>query len=150
MIFTVHVPRDAYDPVAAADRARFVRDGFSWGAFIFGPFWLLWNRSYLGFGAYLLLAGVLFGVFRLAGLNPTVLPLLQVLLALFIGFEGPALVRWTIDRKRFRCVDVVSAQTAEEAEHQFLRRWAVRPDVSGPVAPVPAYSTIGLFSDEAG
>ena len=90
------------------------------------------------------------GILRFAGLNPALLPVLQILLALFIGFEGPALVRWTVDRKRYRCVDVVSALTREEAEHQFLRRWAGKSSDLRAATPVAAYSTIGLFSDEAG
>jgi hypothetical protein len=153
MIYTVHVPRDAYDPVAAAERARFVKDGFSWGAFVFGPVWLLWQRSIIGFVAYLALAAALFGLQRAMGLSPASLPLLLGLLALFIGFEGPALVRWSIDRRRFRCVDVVSAVTREEAEHQFLRRWMQRSAAARPGATPPGaagYSTFGLFSDEAG
>jgi hypothetical protein len=153
MIYTVHVPRDAYDPVAAAERARFVKDGFSWGAFFFGPFWLLWQRSIIGLAAYLLLAAVLFGLHRVMGTSPMGLPLLYIMLALFIGFEGPALVRWSIDRRRYRCVDVVSALTREEAEHQFLRRWLLRSAATRtPAAPSGAagYSTFGLFSDEAG
>ena len=152
MIYTVHVPRDAYDPVAAADRARFVKDGFAWGAFFFGPLWLLWQRSILGFLTYLLLAAALFGLHRVTGIGLAGLPLFLFLLALFLGFEGPTLVRWSIDRRRYRCVDVVSAVSREEAEHQFLRRWIVQSAVARPAA-TPAradgYSTFGLFPDEA-
>lgn len=151
MIYTVHVPRDAYDPVAAAEHARFVRDGFSWGAFVFGPFWLLWHRSFLGVLAYAVVAALV-AVQKSLGVSMAVTPALFFLLGLFMGFEGPALVRWSMDRRRYRCVEVVSALTREEAEHQFLRRWAVKSAAPRGFVPpaAPGYATIGLFPDEAG
>src|SRR5262245_50437458 len=32
---------------ADAERFRFVRDGFSWGAFLLGPLWMIWRRLWL-------------------------------------------------------------------------------------------------------
>ena len=151
MIYTVHVPRDAFDPVAAAERARFIRDGFSWGAFVFGPFWFIRHGSVIGLAINLALLGGAFALQRLAGLNPVVLPGLSLLVALFIGIEGSALLRWSTDRRRFNCVDVISAMSREEAEHHFLRRWASRPAMT-PAARTglaSAYAPMGLFSDEA-
>ncbi len=46
-IFTVHVPRDCGDAQQAADRTRIVPDAFSWGTFLLGPIWLVWNRLWL-------------------------------------------------------------------------------------------------------
>ena len=37
-------PRAGGDPVTRAERIVFVRDRFSWGAFLLGPIWLLWRR----------------------------------------------------------------------------------------------------------
>jgi hypothetical protein len=152
MIYTVHVPRDAYDPLAGAERARFIRDGFSWSAFIFGPLWFVWQRSVTGLVLNLILLGAALLLYRGAGLPLPALPALLFLLALFIGFEGTNLVRWSADRKRYRCVDVVSALTLEEAEHQFLRRWTRRPAPVTATAAVSAggYSPLGLFPDENG
>ena len=48
-VFTVHAPAGA----ANADATVFVREGFSWSAFSFGPLWLLWNRLWLAFGLWL-------------------------------------------------------------------------------------------------
>ncbi len=151
MIYTVHVPRDGFDPVAAAERARFIRDGFSWGAFVFGPFWFIRHGSVIGLAINLTLLGGAFALQRFAGLNQAVLPGLTLLVALFIGFEATSLLRWSTDRRRFSCVDVVSAGNLEEAETHFLRRWASRPSMAPLVRTglAPAYAPMGLFSDEA-
>src|SRR4051812_28041644 len=47
-VFTVHLPRRLDDP-AAVERVKFVREGFSWAAFFFGPLWLLFHRLWLTF-----------------------------------------------------------------------------------------------------
>jgi hypothetical protein len=151
MIYTVHVPRDVYDPVVAADRARFIRDGFSWGAFLLGPVWLAWHRSWIGLFLDLVLIALAVLVQRLAGLPATGLPALLLALAVFIGFEGPSLVRASADRRRYRCVDVISAAWREEAEHRFLQRRHLRPAASqSRPTPTPGGDALGLFADEAG
>jgi hypothetical protein len=152
MIYTVHVPRHAYDPDEAADRARFIRDGFSWGAFFFGPLWFAWQRSWVGLVLDLAMIGALVLLHWLAGLPPVALPGLLLALAVLTGFEGPALARWSADRRRFRCVGVVSAASREEAEHQFLRRWASRPARARASLSAAGGSDmpLGLFPEEAG
>ncbi len=51
-VWTVHVPLPADDAGGGRRRPRrpgpvLVREGFSWGAFLFGPFWLLAHRLWL-------------------------------------------------------------------------------------------------------
>ena len=48
-VYTVHEPppRDSDDAADAADRFVFVRDGFSFWAFLFAPLWMLWHRLWL-------------------------------------------------------------------------------------------------------
>ena len=42
--FTVHVPPGIADPVARAEKTAFVRDGFSFRAFLLGPVYLAYHR----------------------------------------------------------------------------------------------------------
>jgi hypothetical protein len=50
---------------ADPDRVRFVRDGFSWGAFLFGPLWMIRHRLWLVLLCwFLVMAG--FGVIHVA------------------------------------------------------------------------------------
>ena len=45
-VFTVHAPVDAVRR-ADSDRFVFVRDGFHFWAFLFGPLWFIWHRLWL-------------------------------------------------------------------------------------------------------
>ena len=63
-----------FEPPARANRplldhaARFVflRDRFSWGAFLLGPFWMIWRRLWLVLIIYLIVLGLIeFGLRRL-------------------------------------------------------------------------------------
>src|SRR4029077_16824986 len=67
-IYTVHEPPlKRYDTAADPDRFVFVRDGFSWSAFLFGPLWVLRHRMWLVLLLYVgLMIGVHVGLRRLA------------------------------------------------------------------------------------
>ena len=39
--FRVFLPQAGAEPAEMADRATFIREGFSWPALLFGPIWLL-------------------------------------------------------------------------------------------------------------
>ena len=51
-IYRAHAPI-GLDPLASADRTRFVRDGFSFWALVLGPLWLLGHRLWLALGVWL-------------------------------------------------------------------------------------------------
>src|SRR3954471_16043306 len=52
-VYTVHAPvADGTDPRSATDRFVFVRDGFHFWAFLFGPLWLAWHRLWLALIGY--------------------------------------------------------------------------------------------------
>src|SRR4051812_20325844 len=52
-IFTVHQPRPRkYETAPDPERFAFVRDGFSFWAFLFGPLWMLRHRMWLTLVCY--------------------------------------------------------------------------------------------------
>ena len=57
-IYSVYLPSDARLEVVA-DRAVFVRDGFAFWAFLFGPLWFLRHREWLGLVGWLVIATLL-------------------------------------------------------------------------------------------
>src|SRR3954451_9288599 len=107
-VYTVHAPvADGANPRSVADRFMFVRDGFHFWAFLFGPLWLAWHRLWLALLGYGLvtIAGTL-ALSRLqagAGTRFTVM----LLIALLMGFEAASLRRWTVSRRKWRQLDVV-------------------------------------------
>src|SRR5208283_1207403 len=102
------------------EKAVFLRDGFSIAAFIFGPFWLFWNRAYLAAGLWLALVTMLaIGGGRL-GLQPEATALINLALSLALAFEGVRLIIWTLERRGFRQSGVVACDNAQEAEEVFF------------------------------
>lgn len=154
--YTLHVPRDALSGPAALERAELVRDGFSWGAFVFTAFWFFWHRLWL------VGLAVLVGLFALGlGLRFIGLPLFPTylavsLLSLLIGFEAASLQRWTLARRGQAMVDVVGAANADEAEAKAFARFLADDEaVPGPgprpslwrLSGEPHEPVLGLFPD---
>lgn len=163
-VFTVfEPPRPASNPAGrpAAERAErfvFIRDGFSWGAFLFGPLWMLYRRLWLVLLAYVVvLAAVYFGL-RAAGVGPDSRMLVGILIALLIGFEAPTLRRFTLVRRGWRELATVTGDDIEEAERRFFDAWvagaterAPAPAAATIIAPSPyRQDVIGLFPEPGG
>ena len=122
--YTVHEPPDA--PGDLLDRAEalvFVKDGFSWVAAAFGPFWMAANRLWLGLVGYLAVYGLLLGIFWALGIGQR--PLSYALLALgaIVGFEADTLKRWTLERSGWRMIGSVNGRNSEECERRFFEAW---------------------------
>ena len=103
-----------------------VREGFSWGALLFGPLWLFWQRAWIA-GALALCAWIA------ASLLPDPIPaLLLPALAWLLGLSGNDLVRWSLERRGFLLAHVIAAANADAA---FSRLLAARPDLIAGLAP---------------
>jgi hypothetical protein len=111
------------------DEPVLVREGFSWGALIFGPFWLAAHRTWiaaaLSLAAYVLLAVV---VARPAS------GILAVGLALILGWTGNDLRRWALERRGYLLVHVFAAANQDAA---FMRLLTHRPDLAARLRPEP-------------
>jgi hypothetical protein len=122
-VYTVHAPVTSSTDMAAADRFVFVRDGFHFWAALLGIVWLAWHRLWLVLlGWIVLMAAIDFGMAKLGVGGGTIL-LVDLLLALLLGFEAASLERWTLSRRNWRQVDIVVADDEEAAERRFFDRW---------------------------
>lgn len=103
---------------ASLARARTVRDGFSWGAFVFAQLWLLAHRLWLALLVWVALeAAFLFLVFpNVSGLTAA---LVDLLAHLYIGFEGNRL-RVAKSARLRPVVAVVTGRNRDEAEARFF------------------------------
>ena len=115
-----------------AERALFVRDGFSWRAFLFGPLWLLAHGHLLLTLAYLVLgAGLAAATHTVLG-DPAIVPILQIAM-LWFGFEAEGLRRWALSRRGWHMNDVVEGRRLSEAERRyFTDRLAAAPPETPP------------------
>ncbi|HZD64433.1 MAG TPA: DUF2628 domain-containing protein, partial [Xanthobacteraceae bacterium] len=87
-IYTVHEPPlKAGESTPDPDRFVFVRDGFSFWAFLLAPLWMLRHRLWLVFVGYVIVAVALQVGLRLIGASPGVIITVSFLLALLVGFE---------------------------------------------------------------
>jgi hypothetical protein len=124
-LFTVHLaPRGRNaDPLAT----ELVPEGFAWGAFVLGPFWLAWHRLWLGLVLWLVLTLATLGVGSALDFGPEQRTAVE--LALMFGF---GLVGHDLRRRRLAALGrpvrgVVAAPDAETALHRFLDRGGLMP-----------------------
>ena len=97
-----------------------VREGFCWGAAIFGPLWFALRRSWV-LAALALLAAVAAAATH--GRWPL---LLGLALGWVQGLFGHDLVRWSLARRGFLLAHVVAGRDGDEALARLLGR---RPDL---------------------
>jgi hypothetical protein len=98
-----------------------LREGFSFGALIFGPIWLAVHRAWLPAAAATLLT-----ILILALTRPPASGILILGLAVLQGLTGRDLVRWSIARRGYLEANVVTGRNHDEAQARLL---AERPDL---------------------
>ena len=122
-VYTVHAPVANGADLAATDKFVFVRDGFHFWAAVASVIWLLWHRLWLALiGWIVLMIAVHFGMSALGASRGTIF-IVDVLIAILMGFEAASLRRWTLSRRKWRQLDVVVADDEESAERRFFDRW---------------------------
>jgi hypothetical protein len=124
IIYTVHEPRHpAQNIEERADNVVFIKEGFTWWGFFFGPFWLLFSSLWFELILVLLLsAGFAAGLVQL-GLEDQAPGIINTLLMLLIGFEGNDLKRWRLHRKGYTFLASVAGRDFEECERRFFDAW---------------------------
>src|SRR5438270_13216514 len=107
-VYTVHEPPPKHlEQASDPERFAFVRDGFSFSAFLFGPLWMLRHRMWLVLILYGAIAGgFLYALYRL-DVPLATLALVVLLLRLLVGFEAATLRRITVGRRGFANVGVI-------------------------------------------
>jgi hypothetical protein len=136
-VYTVHEP-PVRTPGALADPARFifVRDGFYWWAFLLTPLWILWRRLWLVLVLYLVISIGIETAMRLFGASGGMISLVAASISLLIGLEASSLLRFTLRRRRWKNIGVVSGSDLEDAEHRFFAAWVgTVPEPDAPAVP---------------
>ena len=98
--------------------------GFHFWAFLITPLWLLWHRLWLVLLIYLV---VIFGIeqaMHYAGVAAAGRSLVMLLISFLVGLEASTLRRFTLARRGWRNVGVVSGTNMEAAERRFFNDWA--------------------------
>lgn len=127
--FTVHVPPGVDDDAARADRTVFVRDGFDWAAFLFGPLALLYRGLWRAALAWTLAAAALLGLAVGVGLADGARLALYLVLAILTGLEAGEARRRALARAGYIGAAVLAGVTREAGERSYFR--------SGPASGAP-------------
>ena len=162
-VYTVHEPPLRAGAAASdVERFAFVRDGFSWWAFLFAPLWMLRHRMWLVFVCSAVISGGLATLVRIFGVPAAVVGLIGLLISLLVGLEAGTLRRFTLDGRGWKNLGVVSGDDREDAERRFFDAWLQRKNspssvphtpMPGPAAAAPnrrgslGSDAIGLFPE---
>jgi len=138
-VFTVFEPPPSGDELRDAERVTFVRDGFSWAAFLIPFVWLLWHRMWLVLVLWIAIVVLVQWGASLIG-EPAPL-IAAVVIALVMGFEASSLRRWTLERRRFRFAGVVVGSDRSDSERRFFTDWVGGSPVAAAAAPKGSPST---------
>ncbi|WP_181409763.1 DUF2628 domain-containing protein [Martelella alba] len=134
----------------APEKTVFLRDGFSFWALVFGPFWLLFQRVWLA-GVITLIVSVLLGIAGDMGGFDIASGLFSVALNIFIALEARGFKAHAMEKRGFRLDAVIVADDLDEAEELYFAGFAgaetALPDFAtkGPQRAEPAASGIGLM-----
>jgi len=135
--FTVHEPPSV--PADRVDRAEslvFIKEGFSWGAALFGPLWLLAYRLWWPFLAYGLAYGAIEAVRLARFIDQRWIGLGLFALNLLLAFEGDSLRRWALARRGWRLLGTANGRNRVECERRFFDAWLpTQPVLQAPAPP---------------
>jgi hypothetical protein len=121
-----------------------VRDGFSWWAFLFAPLWMLRHRMWLVLIGYVVVAAAIEIPVKLSGAPAFAASIIGLLLGLLVGLEAGTLRRFTLNRRGWKNLGVVSGDDREDAERRFFDAWLQRTSSTsgGPPAPTPGSTSV--------
>ena len=86
-VFTVHAPI-AISGTTNTDEFVFVRDGFHFWAFLFGPLWLLWHRLWVMLAVYAVIVVAIGALMVWLRVGADVRFVVTLLVATLTGYEA--------------------------------------------------------------
>jgi hypothetical protein len=100
--------------------AEYISEGFSWLAFIFNFFWLIYNKLWLQGFVYFVILVVIQELTRSGVIQESMQLIFQLGLMIYIGFAGRDFIRKRLDKDGYKFVEVVLANSLDEAEYKFI------------------------------
>lgn len=101
------------------DSARFIRDGFSFWAFVFPLFWMLWHRMWL-YALLLFLVIAFIGAFAEDLRAPGAIAIAQFALSLLVGLESGTIREAHLRSKGWALRAAFTAESLDQAEEIYF------------------------------
>lgn len=123
-VFTVHEPPTT--PPDRLDRAEamvFLKDGFTWSAFLFGPLWLIANRLWLATLGYLAVGGLGYLILAAAGVDQALFGPFLIALNAVVGFEAHWLKTIKLEAGGWQTLGSVTGRGLADCERRFFEGW---------------------------
>ena len=122
--YTVHEePFPVADRLDRAERLVFIKDGFTWSAFLFAAIWLIVYRLWWALAAYVVLALALQAGGVALGVNQHWIAMAALTLNLLCGFEAHTLRSWGLRRRGWRMVGAITGRNWADCERRFFETW---------------------------
>jgi len=112
-IYSIHYRAGDQDVVV-------VKEGFSWGAFLFTALWALWHRLWLTFLALLVLLLALDAAADLLGLSEAIASVIGLAVSVWIGYSANDWRRRGLERRGYVLSAVVAAQDGDAALRRYV------------------------------
>ena len=123
-VYSVYEPSsDAADLALRADRLAFVKEGFSWIAFLVPALWLFFYRMWLELIVFLVGFAALELAFGTSDQGKTLFGWVSLALFLLFAFEANDLRAASLERRGYRLVGLASGRDRGQAELSFFRTW---------------------------
>ena len=113
-------PADRYE---RAEQFLFLKDGFSWSAALYAPFWLLAKGQWLALIGYLLIAFAIVAGLNALGVQPLWIFLCVLALHVLIGAEATSIQRWTLEQRNWNFIGTVVGRNLRDCERRFFDTW---------------------------
>ena len=123
-VFSVYEPPvPATDVIERADRIAFVKEGFSWPAFLVPLLWLIYHRMWIEFVMLLLVYVGLQLAFGSDGQGQTLAAFASFAINVLFAFEASDLRTASLERRGYRFAGVASGRDRIDAERSFFVAW---------------------------
>jgi hypothetical protein len=123
-VYSVYEPaRDDDDVAARAEKIAFVKDGFSWPAFLVPVLWLLYQRMWIELAVFLVVIGGLQWALGGSVQGLELAGWITLAITVLFGFEANDLRGAMLQRRGFRFSGVVSGRDRTQAERSFFTAW---------------------------
>jgi hypothetical protein len=120
--FTVQAPPE--DDRSYAERAVdyvFLKEGYSFWAALFGPFWSLANKMWLEAFIHFVGLFAVLGILGAIGFVPAVISYVSFMANLLFALFAYDLQRFHYSRKGYQMIGVVNGKTKGDCEARFFR-----------------------------
>lgn len=119
-IYTVHAKPDM---VNAAEKPKFVREGFNLFAFLFTGLWTLYHRLWWPTAILVAVNVALIALGKRHLFPAETLTIIQVAVQILVGYMANDWLRAKLQRRGYVIVDIVAADSELRAEQRYFDRY---------------------------